>query len=193
MTYTIRKSQNYSVSQWSGGATTELFIYPEEGNYAKRQFDVRISSATIEVEKSNFTPLEGYQRLLMVLEGEVTLIHRLSQGERIVKLVPFEQDYFLGDNETYSIGQCRDFNIIYKSSYDAELYAANTSKTIIEMPNHYLIVSLKSVQIHLSWSKDVITLDPMDSLEIYNETGFIEVEPLESSDVSALICRFRQK
>ncbi len=42
------------ISTWSGGTTTELFIYPEVAEYSERNFDFRISTATVEVEESNF-------------------------------------------------------------------------------------------------------------------------------------------
>ncbi|MGV7830009.1 HutD family protein, partial [Mycobacterium kansasii] len=67
------RSSQYHQSTWSGGKTTELFLFPPEANYQRRVFDYRISSATIEEQYSMFTVLPGYNRLLMPLEGSVTL------------------------------------------------------------------------------------------------------------------------
>ena len=51
--------KDYKVGQWSGGTTTELFIWPEGADYAKREFSVRVSSARVGLEESDFTPLVG--------------------------------------------------------------------------------------------------------------------------------------
>ena len=34
---------DFRTSTWSGGTTTELFLYPENGSYAQREFLFRIS------------------------------------------------------------------------------------------------------------------------------------------------------
>ena len=60
---------------WSGGTTTELFIYPEGATYEDRNFKFRLSIATVESETSEFTPLAGVKRTLMLLHGELTLKH----------------------------------------------------------------------------------------------------------------------
>ena len=45
---------DFRTSAWSGGTTTELFLYPEGGSYAARDFLFRISSATVDLEESDF-------------------------------------------------------------------------------------------------------------------------------------------
>ena len=30
---TVRMEKDYKVSKWSGGSTTELYLYPEDGDY----------------------------------------------------------------------------------------------------------------------------------------------------------------
>ncbi|MFQ9597485.1 MAG: HutD family protein [Streptococcus sp.] len=44
---------------------------PEGGSYPDRTFDFRLSTATVEVEKSNFTDLTGYHRILMPLNASI--------------------------------------------------------------------------------------------------------------------------
>ena len=34
----VKKAEEFSTSNWSGGTTTQLYIYPEDGNYAERNF-----------------------------------------------------------------------------------------------------------------------------------------------------------
>ena len=66
---------SYVVSAWSGGTTTQLAIYPENAVYADRDFLWRVSSATVDLEDSDFTPLPDYDRLIATLEGEIVLTH----------------------------------------------------------------------------------------------------------------------
>ena len=68
---------DYRVSRWSGGTTTQLCIAPEGADYAHRDFLWRVSSATVELEASDFTMLPDYHRWITTLEG--TLAPRLVQ------------------------------------------------------------------------------------------------------------------
>lgn len=111
------KDGDKKTSNWSGGSTTELFIYPPDSTYAKRNFLFRISSATVDVEKSVFTPLPEYHRILLVLEGNIRLLHEIQEGETEIlhherSLFPLEQDSFEGEYYTTCYGTCMDFNIM---------------------------------------------------------------------------------
>lgn len=111
--FEIIKQASYKVSQWSGGSTTEIFLAPRDGSYAERRFDVRISSATVELEESDFTPLEGVKRYLTILEGTMELTFQ-EEPQRQVVLQPYEVVEFLGDVPTHSVGTARDFNLMLK-------------------------------------------------------------------------------
>lgn len=100
--------------RWSGGTTTELYIFPESTNYVSHEFKFRISTATIENETTTFTKLSGFNRILSVLEGELVIDH---ENKAPIRLKPFELDYFSGDDETRSIGLARDFNVIFSPSF----------------------------------------------------------------------------
>ena len=41
-------AQRFSTSKWSGGSTTELFIWPKDASYAERRFYVPTDFDTIE-------------------------------------------------------------------------------------------------------------------------------------------------
>ena len=97
------------VSIWSGGITSQLYIAPENTVFAERNFDFRISSAVIEVEESDFTPMPGFSRILMVLDGELEISH---EGHYSKFLKQFEVDEFSGDWKTSSKGMVVDFNLI---------------------------------------------------------------------------------
>ena len=113
----IQKSQQ-TTSQWSGGTTTELFIHPHGSNYQQRDFLFRISSARVEQEESVFTRLEGFKRHLMVLEGELEIIHH---GHHQKKMKPFDTDYFMGEWETSAKGCVTDFNLMLAQGLTGEL------------------------------------------------------------------------
>lgn len=109
-----------SASVWSGGMTTQLAIYPKASDYKERDFKWRLSSALVEAEESTFTSLPGIYRHIMIIEGEMTLIH---EGHREVLLKPFLQDSFSGGWNTRSIGRARDFNLMLGKGSKGELEA----------------------------------------------------------------------
>ena len=106
------KSEDYKTSAWAGGTTTELFIWPIGADYAKREFAFRISSATVELEESDFTPLMGVARWITPLSGGFTLTH---PGKAPVKMAPLDTPYpFSGEEATHCVGQATDFNLMLK-------------------------------------------------------------------------------
>lgn len=116
----IRESSQYKTTDWSGGRTTELYIFPEDGDYAQREFLIRISSATVENGESRFTKLPGIRRELMILEGEMGLVH---EGQRSREMKPYDVDSFLGSWDTVSFGTSpvRDFNLMAKESMETSM------------------------------------------------------------------------
>ena len=102
---------SYVVSAWSGGTTTQLAIYPENAVYGERDFLWRVSSALVELEESDFTPLPDYDRLIATLEGEIVLSHN---GGAPLRLRPLEVHAFSGADATHSVGRCRDFNLMLR-------------------------------------------------------------------------------
>ena len=106
-----RTPADYETAAWSGGTTTQLLIAPEGANYAARDFLWRVSSATVELGESDFTPLPDYERLIATLRGEITLTHN---GGAPLRLHPFEVHAFSGSERTHSSGRCTDFNLILR-------------------------------------------------------------------------------
>lgn len=70
---------SYKTTQWSGGVTREICIFPTTASLAERNFDVRISSAVIDTPESNFSDFTGYRRYLMPLSGEIVLYPNASE------------------------------------------------------------------------------------------------------------------
>lgn len=121
----VLKNTDFTESNWSGGSTKQLYIFPEDASYADRNFQIRISTAKVEVPESTFTSLPGYSRKLIILEGEITITH---QNHHSKELKPFEVDSFLGDWETAAIGTCVDFNVMTNASLESELECLNLSE-----------------------------------------------------------------
>ncbi len=101
---------DFRTSCWSGGTTTELYLYPEGGSYASREFLFRISSATVDLEESDFTALPGVERYITPLSGGFTLTHPDATP---VVLGPLAPPYrFWGDIPTHCVGKATDFNLM---------------------------------------------------------------------------------
>lgn len=115
----VRRQKQYKTSGWSGGSTTELYLYPEDGDYAKRDFKIRVSSAAVETEESHFTSLPGVRRNLMILEGEMKLVHN---GTNAREMKPYDIDTFLGSWDTVSYGKVRDFNLMVQGDTEGAMY-----------------------------------------------------------------------
>lgn len=109
--------KSFKTTNWSGGKTTEMFIYPSTSSYADRNFDFRISSATVEVEESDFTDLTGFHRLLTIIDGRL----ELNVNDKPSTIL--EQDtsfWFSGSDKVSSRGIVRDFNVIYSDKYEVQ-------------------------------------------------------------------------
>jgi len=109
-------AETYTTTNWSGGKTSELFIYPKGTDFKKGDYSLRISIATVEAESSVFTSLPDVQRTLMVLEGKLILEH---EDQHSCELMPFEQDQFSGNWITKSWGKVTDFNVMTKNNSKA--------------------------------------------------------------------------
>lgn len=75
MNMTLLRPEDYVTTEWSGGTTTQLAIAPGDAVYADREFLWRLSSATVDLEESDFTPLPDYHRWISTLRGDMLLSH----------------------------------------------------------------------------------------------------------------------
>jgi len=117
----IIRREDAPITVWSGGSTTEYFIYPPGADYAARNFDLRISRAEVELARSEFTSLPGYTRLLMPLDAPLRLVYQ-DQGE--VSLKPSEATVFDGGWHTTSYGVCTDIGLMFSPAYQGRMEAA---------------------------------------------------------------------
>lgn len=93
MTVSVISRKDAVSTTWSGGTTTEFYLFPRDGSYKERRFDLRISSATVDLEASDFTLLPDYQRIITPLEGGFTLTYK-ETGEKVT-LAPLEEDFLM--------------------------------------------------------------------------------------------------
>ena len=109
---------DYRVGHWSGGTTTELFIWPAGADYGRREFTFRVSSAAVELAESDFTPLPGVERWITPISGGFTLTH---PGKPPVAMAPLDAPYrFSGEEATHCAGCATDFNLMLKGA-DGEM------------------------------------------------------------------------
>lgn len=130
----INKSAQKTTT-WSGGTTTELLIYPEGSDFKKHDFDYRLSIATIEVSSSDFTRLPETNRTLLLLEGELKLIH---ENHHESFLMPFSQDSFSGDWNTHSIGIAKDFNLMTKGTTKGAVHVLDNDYQFESKADHII-------------------------------------------------------
>ena len=113
MTLQYYTEKDFKTSLWSGGKTTECFIFPPGSSYTKRDFAVRLSSATVDCSISNFTHLGGITRYITCLSSPILL----EVGDDVPRLLhPFEVFQFSGEVQTKSYGLTRDFNMMINES-----------------------------------------------------------------------------
>lgn len=118
MPFSIISADKFNTINWSGGTSTQLYIYPETADYGLRNFDFRLSTARVEVEKSDFTSLPGVSRKIMILDGQIEISHKNQYKKTLRK---FDIDKFEGEWQTSSVGICTDFNLMTQGKTKGEL------------------------------------------------------------------------
>ena len=190
----IIKSENLKTSNWGGGFTTELFIYPRTAEYKLRDFKFRLSTATVEIEESTFTPLPGISRTLMVLDGEMTLKHK---DHHTIKLNKLQKDHFEGNWKTTSVGKCSDFNLMVIGEMNSELTGAMVKKGERQIFENRTSWDWNFLYLYRGECKVLInnkayTLSKGDLLTINELPEFSgQVEGLENSEL--VFCKISQK
>lgn len=131
--------EDHTVSEWSGGKTHQIYIHPPGAWCADRDFIFRVSSAAVELDESDFTPLPDYRRYLSVLEGNVTL--PIGEHKPLV-LLPHEIAAFDCADKIRSQGRYTDFNLMLrKGACDGRLYALHLARKASEpLPENGMMI-----------------------------------------------------
>ena len=103
----------FRVTSWGGGMTTEFYLYPPQGSYARRDFVFRISSAHVTLPESDFTLLPGVTRFLTPLEEPFLLTQK---GAAPFLLPPGEIWRFDGGVPIHCQGRGRDLNLMLQGA-----------------------------------------------------------------------------
>lgn len=129
----IFPEDSFRTTAWSGGTTTELFLWPEDGSYKDRRFSVRISTALVELEESDFTPLPGVKRFLTPLSRGFLL----SVNGKDTDLPVGEVLEFSGDDRVKCFGSGRDLNLMLKGA-EGEMTLVSGAFTVPECERAFL-------------------------------------------------------
>ncbi|WP_314482577.1 HutD family protein [Streptococcus cristatus] len=142
---TLLKSNDFQVSDWSGGKTKQLYLSPPTGHYGKRDFDYRLSTATVELAESQFSDLSGFHRILMSLD-QILHLHNASRQEETV-LAPFTPYFFEGSDSITSRGTCTDFNLIYSDHYQGQMLAISDGQELTQDEAIQFIYALSDLMV----------------------------------------------
>ena len=174
---------------WSGGETNELAIYPKTAKFdqGKGNFDVRVSIASVENSDSTFTSMPGVNRILVLLDGKLSLEHTHPGGSKsYADLKPFDQQTFKGDWKTKGKSDQRvtDFNVMWKGEGRAQvthkqLLAGETFEDFLSFDGH------TSDTLNLIYvAKGACTVNGKDLLHreslLYQDFGWIEYVKIEA-------------
>jgi environmental stress-induced protein Ves len=182
----ILASHDFPISVWSGGTSTELFIYPPNSNYALRDFQFRLSTATVDIEESDFTSLPGVSRKLMILDGEIDISHDDLPARKLKK---FEVENFTGDRKTRSKGKCKDFNLMTQGNTVGELWSAhlttNQIQTIqISIEVDFFFCYVNGGNVHFENETNALQASKRDLLVIQNPAdSFLTIKCSEDADL----------
>jgi len=186
MEYRIITAENFSPVSWSGGTTTELFIFPLTSVYQQRNFEFRLSKATVETDKSDFTVLPGISRKLMILSGKITISH---EGHYSRQLDKFEVDEFEGSWKTSSIGKCTDFNLMTTGNITGKLHGLiikdkqNVSHEIKKNCD-WLFIYMNSGKVRLEINNKIANVGKDELLVLNKPTlSVLEIKGMEYSEL----------
>lgn len=176
---TLLKSSDFQVSDWSGGKTKQLYLSPPTGHYGKRDFDYRLSTATVEAAESEFSDLSGFHRILMSLDHTLHL-HNASRQEETV-LAPFTPYFFEGSDSITSHGTCIDFNLIYSDHYQGQMLAISDREELSQDEAIQFIYALGDLMV-TGTDLPSLNLETGQLLIVEKETQETELQIMFSSD-----------
>lgn len=138
MEITVIPRQRAFSSTWSGGTTTEFFISPHQSSYQKRDFDIRISSATVDLNESEFTVLSGYDRIITPLTNQLYL--SFQETADTYHLQPLDLAFFDGAHHTHCVGRATDFNVMVRKGLKATADVLTTSTYLKPAAHSFIYV-----------------------------------------------------
>jgi environmental stress-induced protein Ves len=125
----IYSQANQTTSDWSGGRTTQLYIYPEDAVFGHDRFDLRVSIASVDKEQTVYTPFPTYMRSLHVISGSIIL----SSANWEKALPSGENLLFSGDEKVNCLGTSQNLNVIFDPlRYKTEIELSDDCELLID-------------------------------------------------------------
>lgn len=185
------KKEEFAVNEWSGGTTTQLAISPVKATLSERNFDWRISSATFTSTESRFSDFSDYQRYILPLKGEISLMHNEKYN---CKLQPYDIDYFFGSwiTDSTNSADCRDFNLIVKKEIPCNLIVLNTNQNYIPKRKGTLcLFSLSDFTIDaISKNTENISVNSEELLIITEKESLHRIE-IKTANTPVILCEIQ--
>lgn len=158
----IIKKEHLVPSIWDGGRTFEYYIYPEDALYSSRDFDFRISHATIEKVPSNFTRFEEFSRYLIMIDNTLEIVHNgKKEHYRQHEIFPFPSSDFI---QSFSLGN--DFNLMVKKGNEAAVIQTCEELTTAST---FIFIFNPGKRTNVSVNEESVSLDSMDLLYLKND------------------------
>lgn len=172
MKISIIKWTDFKTSEWSGGTTLEIIIVPEGAEVGKRNFELRISTATCDLDESVFSDYTGFKRYIAPVDGQLILD---VEGEK-VKLKPYEVYEFSGSDSVTGYSKVRDYNLIFKEGLKAKMesFVLKDIRVITLTSKNYLVQSFDS-DIRYETENDSGILGKNDALLIKDASGLLKL------------------
>ena len=187
------KEDDYMTTEWSGGKTTQLYIYPEGSNYKEFNFKFRLSSATVELEESEFTKLKGVNRFITPLDNELKLTHNHKE---YINLKPFEVYEFDGGIDTTSYGMVRDFNLMLRNGAEGQLESIYIDKEHLvvekissDFKEAFYFIYAWDNEIYVDIKGDTKPISPFQTLLVRSNNNALNLKLRSENPANILIAK----
>lgn len=163
MQFSIIKKNNIQPNIWDGGKTYQYYIYPQQSNYQTKDFQFRISVASIEKKPSDFTKFHGFNRYLIMLNSELEIIRNNKKEQYLQQqLFSFDSDDTI---QSYTLGM--DFNLmISKKINKQQIEISNLLQTNHEQ---IFVFGLEKSTVSINFKKITLGLDELLCIDNNNK------------------------
>ncbi len=177
------RADAHTTTKWAGGETTQLALFPATGAFADRNFDCRISTATVQ-QSGPFTALPGFKRILCLLEGngmELNITTAAGPRVEILREPLARIDFDGGDTVTARLlgGPVRDFNVIFRPAVSASVCSYVSAQRVmtyaVSTPpagqNKEVLVFCAKGEIEVADGPNIIALSALDLVILSVQSG----------------------
>lgn len=191
---TVVRAESLARTPWKngGGVTAQLAIWPQGAEFARGEFDARVSAADV-AASGPFSEFRGFERVLVIVAGAGL---RLDHGEHAprARLRPLEPYRFAGEWPTHGElvdGAVRDFNVFTRRGVlRAEVEAARLGQRTLRSPleaRHALVqVVAGAAFARVSGEEEPFELGQGDSLRVDEARAGDELE-LRGADAATVV------